>query len=153
MEACFKVDVPATFGALCAPATAAALPPMRMWMHGGTSDIILFKEWFPTTAGAYTGAIIAGIATCLLVQPAVARHARARRGGVGVGGARQLLRPGVQRRGGGSQAQGEDGEGGAGGGAGGSCCGPRPPAAAPPPPCACCGGGADAAAPAGGNPI
>jgi hypothetical protein len=139
----------AALGEICAPATESTLPPMKMWMHGGISDIILFKEWVPTTAGAYTGAIIAVIATGLLVQ--LLRGVRVRTEAAWAWEGRvNCCDPGC----GGAAAaakgeSGEEGEGGAGGGAGGSCCGPRPPA--PAPPRACCGGGADAAAPAGGS--
>lgn len=44
------------------------LPPMKMWMHAGIYDILLFKEWVPKNAAEYAGYCIMCIVAALVVQ-------------------------------------------------------------------------------------
>jgi len=44
------------------------LPPMRMWLHTGITDIVLIKEWVPTDGGYYFGTLVACFAAAVLCQ-------------------------------------------------------------------------------------
>jgi Ctr copper transporter family len=44
------------------------LPPMKMWMHAGTYDILLFKEWIPQNTAEYVGYCIMCIVAAVVVQ-------------------------------------------------------------------------------------
>ena len=59
-----------TFKALCdgGEGGGSALPPMKMYMHSSISEIILFKEWVPTTGGAYAGALLCVLLAAVAVQ-------------------------------------------------------------------------------------
>ena len=60
-----------TFAELCGSAAGGAdagLPPMRMWIHSGTRDILLFKEWVPETTAAYVGAVFGCLFAAVFVQ-------------------------------------------------------------------------------------
>jgi hypothetical protein len=35
---------------LCFAGSSTALPPMKMWIHQGTRDLFLFKEWVPNSS-------------------------------------------------------------------------------------------------------
>ncbi|KNE65009.1 hypothetical protein AMAG_10675 [Allomyces macrogynus ATCC 38327] len=37
---------------------ASGLPPMRMYFHHDTTDILLFRTWVPRTTGAYVGSCV-----------------------------------------------------------------------------------------------
>ena len=52
---------------------ADALPPMRMYFHGGTYDMILFRGWVPTVAWQYALSCLAVIAMGIVVQGARVR--------------------------------------------------------------------------------
>lgn len=57
-----------TFTALCGGGDTGALPPMKMWMHAGMHDILLFKEWVPSNGGEYAGYCIMCIVGAVFVQ-------------------------------------------------------------------------------------
>jgi len=59
-----------TFNGLCEADSSSSdyLPPMRMWLHTGITDIVLIKEWVPTDGGYYFGTLVACFATALLCQ-------------------------------------------------------------------------------------
>lgn len=59
-----------TLNGLCAADVSSAdyLPPMRMWLHTGITDIVLIKEWVPTDGGYYFGTLVACFAAALLCQ-------------------------------------------------------------------------------------
>ena len=61
-----------SFPALCGGGSSGSgssgLPPMKMWMHAGTRDILIFKEWVPDSTGQYAGYCIAFITFGVLVQ-------------------------------------------------------------------------------------
>ena len=60
-----------TFSGLCGSAAGGSsdsLPPMRMWIHSGIEDILLFKEWVPRTDAAYAGACIGVLFAAIFVQ-------------------------------------------------------------------------------------
>jgi hypothetical protein len=44
------------------------LPPMKMWMHAGTYDILLLKEWIPQNTGQYVGYCFMCIVAAIVVQ-------------------------------------------------------------------------------------
>lgn len=56
-----------TFKEICGT-DGNALPPMKMWMHSGIHDILLFKEWVPQDGGQYAGFLIMCIVGALFVQ-------------------------------------------------------------------------------------
>ena len=57
------------FGPFCsAPADGTSVPPMRMYFHAGTYDIILFHGWVPTTGWQYALSCLAIIAMGVVVQ-------------------------------------------------------------------------------------
>lgn len=58
-----------TFQELCGKGDSyKGLPPMRMWLHTGITDIVLIKEWVPTDGGYYFGTLVACFFGALLVQ-------------------------------------------------------------------------------------
>ena len=60
-----------TFTELCGTGndtSSSSLPPMKMWMHAGIRDILLFKEWIPENDGQYAGYCILCIVWAVLVQ-------------------------------------------------------------------------------------
>lgn len=64
-QMCATDAVESSFSSLCSGQNtdgSQSLPPMKMWMHASTREIFLFKEWVPSTTGAYIGACIG----CLL---------------------------------------------------------------------------------------
>ncbi|GAB4817548.1 hypothetical protein N2152v2_004594 [Parachlorella kessleri] len=61
----------ATFTGLCGgsgSSSSGTLPPMRMYLHQGIRDIILFKSWVPEITAAYVGSCVAVLFTALAVQ-------------------------------------------------------------------------------------
>ena len=56
-----------TFKQLCGT-DGTSLPPMKMWMHAGINDILLFKEWVPQNGGEYAGYLIMCIVGAVFVQ-------------------------------------------------------------------------------------
>ncbi len=59
------------FAPFCMAAGAGdALPPMRMYFHTGTYDLILFRGWVPTAAWQYALSCLAIIAMGVVVQGA-----------------------------------------------------------------------------------
>lgn len=58
-----------TFQELCGKGESyKGLPPMRMWLHSGITDIVLIKEWVPTDGWYYFGTLVACFFGALLVQ-------------------------------------------------------------------------------------
>jgi hypothetical protein len=59
-----------TYGVLCGSNTTSGetLPPMKMWLHTGITDILLIKSWVPQNDAQYAASCIAVIATAVLVQ-------------------------------------------------------------------------------------
>ena len=59
-----------TFNGICEADSSSSdyLPPMRMWLHTGITDIVLIKEWVPTDGGYYFGTLVACFAAALLCQ-------------------------------------------------------------------------------------
>jgi len=58
-----------TFQELCGKGESyKGLPPMRMWLHSGITDIVLIKEWVPTDGWYYFGTLVACFFWALLVQ-------------------------------------------------------------------------------------
>lgn len=55
---------------LCKADTSSSdyLPPMRMWLHTGITDIVLIKEWVPTDGGYYFGTLVACFAAAVVCQ-------------------------------------------------------------------------------------
>ncbi len=63
-----------------------ALPPMRMYFHTGTYDLILFRRWVPTAVWQYALSCLAIVAMGVVVQGVRVRPHPAR-------GAPHRLRP------------------------------------------------------------
>lgn len=58
-----------TFQEFCGKgASYKGLPPMKMWLHSGITDIVLIKEWVPTDGWYYFGTLVACFFWALLVQ-------------------------------------------------------------------------------------
>ena len=57
------------FGPFCsAPSDGSSVPPMRMYFHTGSYDIILFRGWVPTTGWQYALSCLAILAMGVVVQ-------------------------------------------------------------------------------------
>ena len=57
------------FGPFCsAPSDGSSVPPMRMYFHTGTYDIILFRGWVPVTGWQYALSCLAILAMGVVVQ-------------------------------------------------------------------------------------
>lgn len=56
-----------TFTSLCGQ-NSDSLPPMKMYLHASMRELILIKEWVPTSNGAYIASCIAVIATGVFVS-------------------------------------------------------------------------------------
>lgn len=57
------------FGPFCsAPSDGSSVPPMRMYFHMGTYDIILFRGWVPVTGWQYALSCLAILAMGVVVQ-------------------------------------------------------------------------------------
>jgi len=66
---CSNSAVESTFYSICdEDEDPSALPPMRMWMHTGITDILLFKEWIPANTAEYVGYCFLCIVAALIVQ-------------------------------------------------------------------------------------
>jgi copper transporter 1 len=67
---CSNSAVESTFNTICDEDDndPTVLPPMKMWMHAGIRDILLFKEWIPENGGEYAGYCILCIVAALVVQ-------------------------------------------------------------------------------------
>lgn len=57
-----------SFSELCGDDAYQGLPPMRMWMHVGITDIVLLKEWIPRNGAEYFGTLVACFFAALFVQ-------------------------------------------------------------------------------------
>lgn len=57
-----------SFSELCGSDDYQGLPPMRMWIHAGITDIVLIKEWVPRNGAQYFGTLVACFFGALLVQ-------------------------------------------------------------------------------------
>jgi hypothetical protein len=68
---CSNNDVESTFPKICDEDDhhdPDSLPPMKMWMHAGTYDILLLKEWIPQNTGEYVGYCFMCIVAAVVVQ-------------------------------------------------------------------------------------